>query len=195
MKFAAESLDTIGFIARSIDDARADHRGADRQACRSRPHRSARRRASGSAARRSGRKRSRKPCTRSSTPPGSFAASGASVREIELPADFAGLFQAARETINNYERSKAMAAEWRGDAARLSERLRSAIERGVTMRHTDYVAALRLGESCRARLDQVFDGMRRAAGALHARRGAGGAWPHRRSRLPGDSGPSCTFRR
>jgi Asp-tRNA(Asn)/Glu-tRNA(Gln) amidotransferase A subunit family amidase len=157
LKFAAESLDTIGFIARSIDDlelitAVLIGRTPEPAAPLGSPPRIG---------------LCRTPLWQEAQPETVhavehaarfLAASGAPVREIELPADFAGLRQAARETINDYERSKAMAAEWRGDAARLSERLRRAIERGVTMRYTDYVAALQLGESCRARLDQVFDG-------------------------------------
>ena len=34
---------------------------------------------------------------------------GAQVREVALPDEFAGLRNAARETINNYERAAAMA--------------------------------------------------------------------------------------
>ena len=79
------------------------------------------------------------------------------MREIVLPAEFSGLRTAARETINNYERAAAMAHEWNGDRERISERLRKRIEIGRAMPHADYVAALQLGEDCRARLPAVFE--------------------------------------
>jgi amidase len=88
-----------------------------------------------------------------------LASAGAPVREVALPAEFAGLKVAARATINNYERSKSMAAEWAGDREAISERLRRCIEAGLAMPYDDYLAALRLGENCRARLDEVFDGL------------------------------------
>ncbi|MGE0036576.1 MAG: amidase [Xanthobacteraceae bacterium] len=83
---------------------------------------------------------------------------GAQVREIELPPEFAGLRTAARETINNYERAAAMAHEWNARRDAISERLRKRIEIGRATPHADYQAALRLGEDCRARLGDVFDG-------------------------------------
>ena len=77
---------------------------------------------------------------------------GAQVREIALPEEFAGLRNAARETINNYERAAAMAHEWNSHREQISERLRKRIEIGRAMPHAEYLAALRLGEDCRARL-------------------------------------------
>ena len=81
---------------------------------------------------------------------------GARVREIVLPDEFAGLRNAARETINNFERAAAMAHEWSNHRERISDRLRKRIESGRAMAYADYVAALRLGEECRARLPAVF---------------------------------------
>jgi Asp-tRNA(Asn)/Glu-tRNA(Gln) amidotransferase A subunit family amidase len=86
-----------------------------------------------------------------------LAAVGASVREIVLPEEFSRLYHAARETINNYERSKSMAAEWAGDSARISKVLGDRIRLGIAMKHEDYIAALQLGEQCRARIEQAFD--------------------------------------
>jgi Asp-tRNA(Asn)/Glu-tRNA(Gln) amidotransferase A subunit family amidase len=51
---------------------------------------------------------------------------GARMREIVLPDEFAGLRNAARETINNFERAAAMAHEWNNHRERISDRLRSA---------------------------------------------------------------------
>jgi Asp-tRNA(Asn)/Glu-tRNA(Gln) amidotransferase A subunit family amidase len=82
---------------------------------------------------------------------------GARVREVVLPEEFAGLRNAARETINNYERAAAMGHEWITDRERISDRLRQRIALGRAMPHVEYVAALQLGEHCRARLPSVFE--------------------------------------
>src|SRR5712691_10194734 len=84
---------------------------------------------------------------------------GAQVREIELPEEFSGLRNAARETINNYERAAAMAHEWNSHRDQISERLRKRIEIGRAMPRSEYLAALWLGEDCRAQLGQVFEGI------------------------------------
>jgi amidase len=81
---------------------------------------------------------------------------GARVQEIILPDAFTGLRNAARETINNYERAAAMAHEWSSDRARISERLGKRIEIGRAMPHAEYLAAVRLGEDCRAQLPGIF---------------------------------------
>ena len=153
---AAESLDTLGLIARSLDDiellsAVLELRAPSAPASLERPPRVGLCRtplwktaqaetvaAVEDAAERLGK-------------------AGAGVREIVLPAEFSGLRTAARETINNYERAAAMAHEWNGDRERISERLRKRIEIGRAMPHADYVAALQLGEDCRARLPAVFE--------------------------------------
>jgi amidase len=87
-----------------------------------------------------------------------LARAGAQLREVILPADFTGLKAAARETINNYERSKSMAAEWASHRDMISEKLKRCIALGMDMPHRDYLCALALGESCRARLSAVFEG-------------------------------------
>ncbi len=76
-----------------------------------------------------------------------------------LPAEFAQLHAAAREIINNYERSKGMAAEWASHRDLISKVLGDRIRQGMEMAHEDYLAALRLGEDCRARLIGVFPGL------------------------------------
>jgi len=86
-----------------------------------------------------------------------LSTAGARVQEIVLPDKFAGLRFAARETINNYERAAAMAHEWSGHREAISERLRKRIELGRAMPRAEYLAALRLGEECRARLPAVFE--------------------------------------
>jgi Asp-tRNA(Asn)/Glu-tRNA(Gln) amidotransferase A subunit family amidase len=61
------------------------------------------------------------------------------------------------ETINSYERSKRLAAEWASHRDLISG-IRRCIAIGLEMPYRDYLAAMRLGENCRARLDGVFDG-------------------------------------
>ena len=152
---AAESLDTIGLIARSLDDlelitAVLELRTPSAADALGRPPRIGLCRtplwdkaqpetvsAVEDAAQRLGR-------------------AGARLSEIALPEQFAGLRHAARETINNYERAAAMAHERDTDRERISERLRKRIELGRAMPREEYVAALRLGEDCRARLPEVF---------------------------------------
>ncbi len=81
---------------------------------------------------------------------------GARVREITLPDEFSGLRNAARESINNYERAAAMAHEWNRDREAISNELRRRIALGRAMPHADYVAALQLADDCRDRLAAVF---------------------------------------
>jgi Asp-tRNA(Asn)/Glu-tRNA(Gln) amidotransferase A subunit family amidase len=52
-----------------------------------------------------------------------------------------------------------MAHEWNSHRDQISERLRKRIEIGRAMPPGEYLAALRLGEDCRSRLAQVFDGI------------------------------------
>ncbi|HEY7246079.1 MAG TPA: amidase [Xanthobacteraceae bacterium] len=86
-----------------------------------------------------------------------LAKAGAQLTAVTLPEQFSGLRNAARETINNYERAAAMAHEWTHHREHISERLRRRIELGRAMPHAEYVAALRLGESCRAQLTSIFE--------------------------------------
>jgi amidase len=155
LKFAAESLDTIGLMARGIEDialitsvllggkvvaavplTTAPRIGLCRTAFWDSAEAETKHAVEDAAAR--------------------LAQAGAAVREIELPKEFAGLKQAARETINNYERSKSMAAEWAGHRDMISTKLARCISLGLDLPYEQYLDALRLGESCRAALPAVF---------------------------------------
>jgi Asp-tRNA(Asn)/Glu-tRNA(Gln) amidotransferase A subunit family amidase len=157
LKFAAESLDTIGLMARTIDDialltsvllggqpgtqvvlGSAPRIGLCRTPLWDTAEPETKHAVEDAAAR--------------------LAQAGADVREVVLPADFAGLKTAARQTINNYERSKSMAAEWASDRDLISPKLKRGIALGMAMPYQDYLAAIRLGESCRARLPAVLEG-------------------------------------
>src|SRR3984893_13219897 len=156
LKFAAESLDTIGLMARSIDDialitsvllgrqpgapaalGAAPKIGLCRTPLWDTAQAETKQAVEDAAAR--------------------LAQAGAELREVVLPEDFAGLKTAARETINNYERSKSMAAEWAGHRDLISAKLKRCIELGMEMPYQDYMAAIALGETCRARLPAVFE--------------------------------------
>ncbi len=157
LKFAAESLDTIGLIARSLDDIAlitsvllGGSPGAP---------------AALTAAPRIGLCRTplwdtAQPETRHAVEDAAMrlARAGARLRDVTLPDDFAALKTAARETINNYERSKSMAAEWASHRDLISAKLARCIELGMDMPYDEYLDAVRLGESCRARLPAVLEG-------------------------------------
>jgi amidase len=157
IKFAAESLDTIGLITRTIDDAElitavVIGKEPANQALSSAPRLGVCRTPLWDTA---------QPETQNAVEDAAsrLSAAGASVRDIMLPDEFSRLFHASRETINNYERSKSMAADWASHADRISKVLGGRICEGMVMRHADYVAALGLAEHCRARIAQAFDGI------------------------------------
>ena len=76
---------------------------------------------------------------------------GAKTREIELPAEFARLDDAHR-VVMSAEVARSMDAEWRADAARLSEAMRAFIERGRSETAEDVQAGWALASDCRRRL-------------------------------------------
>jgi Asp-tRNA(Asn)/Glu-tRNA(Gln) amidotransferase A subunit family amidase len=83
---------------------------------------------------------------------------GASVRKVELPKAFAGLHAVARSTVNYYERAACMAFAWDHQREQLSPQMRTYIENGQKISRDDYVAAMRRLGECRALLPKVFDG-------------------------------------
>jgi Asp-tRNA(Asn)/Glu-tRNA(Gln) amidotransferase A subunit family amidase len=154
VKPAAEGLDTIGLIARTLDDVamvRAVLLGASPTPI-----------VAVSAAPRIGLTRTHmwanaQPETVEAVEDAArrLDDAGAEIVEIALPDDFAGLGH-AREIINDYERAMGMAHEWQHHRADISERLAKIIERGLGVAHADYVAAVQLAERCRAQLAGVF---------------------------------------
>lgn len=87
-----------------------------------------------------------------------MAAAGATLREVALPDEFTGL-SAVRDAVNAYERGRLMAHDWTHHRDRISDRLGAIIGRGLDMPYDDYVAATRLAEDCRARSGAVFEGL------------------------------------
>ena len=102
-------------------------------ASRARRRRSAPRPGSDCAARRCGRAPSRRPGTRSRTRRRGSRKPARRCATSRCPEAFAGLKTAARETINNYERSKSMAAEWASHRDLISPKLARCIALGMEM--------------------------------------------------------------
>ena len=158
LKPAAESIDTIGWIARSIDDLALLTAVLRMDAPRplSRP----------SSAPRVGLCRTElwdgaQPETKAAVKNAAagLAKAGAFVREVNLPEAFSDMPALARGTINYFERAACMAFEWDYHRTALSPQMRRYIESGLKTSRANYVAAWRRVEECRALLPQVFDGL------------------------------------
>jgi Asp-tRNA(Asn)/Glu-tRNA(Gln) amidotransferase A subunit family amidase len=158
VKPAAESIDTIGWIARSIEDIEmltAVLRMQEPQSPRAL-----------GAAPRIGLCRTEiwdtaQPETKAAVEDAAaaLAKAGAAVRDVDLPEAFTGLHALARGTINHYERAACVAFEWDRHREALSPQMRRYIENGQKTSREEYVAAWRRVEECRALLPKVFDGI------------------------------------
>ncbi|MGB6760349.1 MAG: amidase [Xanthobacteraceae bacterium] len=81
---------------------------------------------------------------------------GAEVRDAAMPDAFLGLHVVARSTINFYERAACMAYFWDHQREQLSPQMQRYIENGHKIPREDYLAGLRRLEECRALLASVF---------------------------------------
>jgi Asp-tRNA(Asn)/Glu-tRNA(Gln) amidotransferase A subunit family amidase len=155
MKFAAESLDTIGLIARNIEDMalmssvltgapfvapvapeQAPRIGVCRTYLWDKADASARaalQRAADAASR-----------------------AGAHVTNYEMPPHFSTL-TATREIFNNVERARSLPFEWMHHRAQISAALSRSIEAGFATSVEDYVQAKRFAETCRIEADAIFN--------------------------------------
>ncbi len=153
---AAESLDTLGLHARTIDDIELltsalllrDHKPAPEMPrppvvglCKTSMWDDA------------------QPESRAAveTAAEAMKAAGASIRDFELPEEFEWLADVRRK-INARERAVAMAGEWATDRERLSDQLRATVQAGIDTPFEDYLDAMYLMETCRARMNQTFEG-------------------------------------
>ena len=158
VKPAAESIDTIGLLTRSIEDIELLH-----DVLQMRPP--------------------QPPCVVATRPriglcrgenwdtalPETRAAiedaadrlgrASAVVREVELPEAFTGLPALARGPINWFERAACMAFEWDHHREALSPQMQHYIERGQKTTRDEYLAGCRRIEECRTLLGGVFDGI------------------------------------
>ena len=156
VKPAAESIDTIGWIARSIDDIEL-LTAVLRMEKPQPPHVL-------EAAPRIGLCRTEiwntaQPETKAAVEGAgaALAKAGAKVRDVDLPQEFTGLHALARGTINHFERAACMAFEWDHHREALSPQMRRYIESGLNTSRADYLAAWRRVEECRALLPEVFE--------------------------------------
>ncbi len=153
LKFAAESLDTIGLMARQIEDIAlafgvltqrtlplADVAPPRIGVCRTYLWDKA------------------QPESRFALEHATRAAgaAGARVEHFALPEAFGGLSE-ARETINNVERARSLAWEWAHHRDAISPQMTRAIELGRQVSGDRYHAILQFAEGCRTELDRLFE--------------------------------------
>jgi Asp-tRNA(Asn)/Glu-tRNA(Gln) amidotransferase A subunit family amidase len=158
VKPAAESIDTLGWLARSIDDIALLSAVLRMQTPE--PLRKPR------SAPRIGLYRTEMWDTAQSETKAAVEGAaealrkaGAKVRDVELPEAFVGLRLIARETINFHERTACMAYEWDHHRDQLSPQMRRYIEQGQKISRQDYVDGWRRVEECRSLLPKAFRGL------------------------------------
>ncbi len=156
LKLAAETLDTVGVLARSVEDAallaavltgdaprpfEAPARPPAIGFCRTVlwERAEADTRAALEAAQKG------------------LAAAGAKVDEVEMPADFLAVDR-ARNVINAVERARTLAFEWAHHREAISANLAETVRTGLETPHADYVRALETCREARARLGTLFGG-------------------------------------
>lgn len=84
-----------------------------------------------------------------------LSASGFAVSDVDLPASCNDL-PSTRETINDYERARAMSFEWQVHRAQLSEGLAKTIGKGLTISLERFIAALNHVAACRREVAPLF---------------------------------------
>lgn len=160
LKFAAENLDTVGLFARTVEDVAFFADGLLRRSYQ--------------VPRFSGQPRigicrtylwdmKAQPETKEIVEKAALQAeaAGADVVVFDLPESFADL-TAARETINDVERSRSLAWEWHHHRDMISPQLSRSIESGLRISQERYVSALRRSEEIRIAFDDLciaFDGL------------------------------------
>ncbi len=82
-------------------------------------------------------------------------AAGAKVTKFDLGPEFAELFS-RRGEINDYERACGLAWEWAHHREKLSPQMTKTVEQGLALPHARYQDALRLAEHCRLRLETMM---------------------------------------
>ncbi len=82
---------------------------------------------------------------------------GATVSDVDLPGAFSGVHAIARSSIGFYERAACMAYFWDNERERLSPQMRRYIENGHMISRDEYVAGMRRLDECRALLGPVFE--------------------------------------
>ena len=154
LMFAAENLDTIGILARSVDDvdlimtvllnrARSAEIAHDVKPriglCRTHHWELA------------------QPETVNAIEDTArqLESAGAAVLDIDLPSSFVELSR-SRNTLNDFERSRVMASLWRDNRNELSDKISKQIQNGMTITYPKYRDALSLSNRCREELNEIF---------------------------------------
>ena len=155
MKQLAVSLDTIGVLARSIDDcALLVHAVSGRSFpdFATKPARAPR-----IGVCRTSRWSEASPATQAliESAAAALARAGANVRDIELPQDFDRLYD-DQPLIMNWEAARALAWEYRQHADLVSEQMRQTLKDYSAMPRSTYDDAMRHVRDCRSRLPQVY---------------------------------------
>ena len=155
LKFAAESLDTIGLYGRNVEDAAMlAHAvsGLEFPSFAEQP----------SAAPRIGLHRTQRwdqadAAAQSALESAAraLAKAGAKVTDLDLPADFDELY-VEHTVIMGFEEAQAFAYEYSRHAPLLSDALRERIEQGMRTPRADYESAMRHARACRDRVDRTF---------------------------------------
>jgi Asp-tRNA(Asn)/Glu-tRNA(Gln) amidotransferase A subunit family amidase len=153
---AADSIDTIGWLARSIDDIEMLTAVLRMQvpkpprALKSPPRIGVWRTDLWDTAQKDGKEAVENAAKK-------LGKAGAKVRDIDLPEAFSGLHVIARSTIAFYERAACMAFAWDHHRDKLSPQMRRYIENGHKISRDEYVAGLRRLDQCRVLLADVFE--------------------------------------
>ena len=84
-----------------------------------------------------------------------LASQGIAVRDVILPSLYDGLPE-SREVVNDYERARGMAYEWQRHRAEISKGLANTIERGLTISRDRYIGANRYLEQCRHKFSELI---------------------------------------
>ena len=158
LKSLAESLDTIGVMARTVEDCallvnavagRAMPRlgAADRMPLRFGLCRTSRWRDASVATQKALEDTAAR-----------LAGSGVSVTDVELPPGFDRLYE-EQVLIMNFEAARSLAYERFTHPELLSDHLRTTLDKHWTMPRADYADAMRHARDCRHEFAEVFDGI------------------------------------
>lgn len=85
-----------------------------------------------------------------------LASAGARIIPVDMPSTFEAL-ASMRNRINDYERSRVLAYHWANNRDKISAGLAKQIENGTSMAYDEYDEAITLAAEGRAQLDAVFD--------------------------------------
>jgi Asp-tRNA(Asn)/Glu-tRNA(Gln) amidotransferase A subunit family amidase len=84
-----------------------------------------------------------------------LTSAGFGVTDLNLPPQYSDLVD-TREVINDFERARGMAHEWQYHRDQISEGLAKSIRNGIAMPRERYIDALKRVDRCRQLLDEVF---------------------------------------